>query len=174
MARLLSAPLAVWLIGEGLLAAAFWVFLGAAITDATDGLAARLLDARTVLGAYLDPLADKTLLTGVYVMLGLEGYLPSWLVILVVFRDVAIVGGVVLSALVLGRLNPRTMMVGKVHTVVQVLLAGVVLAGLGLGLDHRGLADILVIVTAMTAVVSGAAYAVTWCWATAAPGSEAP
>ena len=73
IARLLSVPLAVWLIVSGLYPAAFWLFVMAGISDAADGFLARLFNAQTPLGAYIDPLADKTLLVGVYITLGIQG-----------------------------------------------------------------------------------------------------
>ena len=56
-------------------------------SDAIDGYIAKQLGQATILGSFLDPLADKALLVGVYITLGHENLLPSWLVILVVFRD---------------------------------------------------------------------------------------
>ena len=70
---------------------------GPGASDALDGYIAKRFDrTRTRLGALLDPVADKALLASVYVALGLAGLLPNWLVILVVFRDVMIIGGFLL------------------------------------------------------------------------------
>ena len=93
LARLLSVPLTIWLIFSERYGAAFWVFVGAGVSDALDGYIAKRFDRRTRLGAMLDPAADKAMLVGVYVTLGLAGQLPSWLVALVVLRDVLIVLG---------------------------------------------------------------------------------
>src|SRR5437870_2887732 len=93
LARLLSVPLTMWLIFGERYGAAFWVFLGAGISDALDGYIAKRFDRRTRLGALLDPAADKAMLAGVYVTLGLAGQLPHWLVALVVLRDLLIVLG---------------------------------------------------------------------------------
>ena len=67
LARLLSVPLAIWLIFDERYGAAFWVFVGAGLSDALDGYIAKRFDRRTRLGALLDPAADKALLAGVYV-----------------------------------------------------------------------------------------------------------
>src|SRR5205085_5855109 len=96
LGRLLLVPLAISLILDGRYWAAFWVFVVAGISDALDGYIAKRFDRRTRLGALLDPIADKALLVGVYVTLGVAGQLPHWLVILVVLRDVWILGGFVL------------------------------------------------------------------------------
>ena len=96
LGRLLSVPVVVWLIIDGSMLPAFALFVAAGISDAVDGFLARRFNQRSELGGYLDPLADKALLVGVYVTLGHVGHLPAWLVILVVFRDVLIIGGAIL------------------------------------------------------------------------------
>ena len=82
--RLAAVPLVVWQIATERPAGAFWVFVAAGVSDAIDGYLARILNQRTRLGAYLDPLADKMLLVCVFVTLGQVGKIESWLVILVV------------------------------------------------------------------------------------------
>jgi len=67
LARLLCVPLAIWLIVEARYGLAFWVFVAAGVSDALDGYIAKRFDQRTPLGALLDPIADKTLLAGVYI-----------------------------------------------------------------------------------------------------------
>src|SRR3954467_13950722 len=95
LARLASVPLAIWLVLGDRYAAAFWVFIGAGLSDAADGYIAKRFDRRTSLGAVLDPAADKALLTGLHVILFMTGHLPGWLVSLVVLRDALIVLGYV-------------------------------------------------------------------------------
>jgi cardiolipin synthase (CMP-forming) len=171
IARLMCVPLLVWLIVTGDMAAAFWVFVAAGVSDAVDGYIAKTFNARTALGRYIDPLADKTLLVSVFVTLGLRGDLPDWLVILVVFRDLLIVGG----ALLFHTLTDRSMrmdpiLISKANTLLQILLIGVVLAGLGVGLDDHGAALVLIYAVAATTVLSGAAYVVRWVRGTAEVG----
>lgn len=171
LARLLCVPLAIWLIVTNEIRAAFWVFVAAGISDAIDGFIAKQFNAATTLGRYIDPLADKALLVSVYVTLGLHGALPDWLVILVVFRDVLIIGG----ALLIHTLTDQTMrieplFVSKLNTVMQILLVVVVLAALGFGLDDHGLKPVLVGVTAITTILSGAAYIARWIRDTAGVG----
>ena len=93
LARLLAVPLMIYLILQDAMAFAFWLFVVAGVSDAVDGFLARHLGQASELGAHLDPLADKVLLVGVYVTLGYLDHLPTWLVILVVFRDFLIIGG---------------------------------------------------------------------------------
>jgi len=162
LARLVIVPVVVWLLLDGRMGVAFALFVAAGITDGIDGFIARQFNSRTELGAYLDPLADKALLVSVYVTLGYLGHLPVWLVILVVFRDVMIVGGVVLLQLVLGSAVVRPMMLSKINTVAQIALVALVLAKLGLGFDDHGVAAVLVVLVGLTTVLSGGAYLVQW------------
>src|ERR1700726_3724150 len=96
LGRLLCVPLAIWLVLSDELGAAFWLFVAAGLSDAIDGFIAKRFDQRSRLGALLDPLADKALLVSMFVTLGVAGHLATWLVILVVFRDVLIIGGFLL------------------------------------------------------------------------------
>ena len=159
MLRIAAVPLTVWLIMQDLLLYAFWVFVMAGISDALDGFIAKRFDMETELGKYLDPLADKALLVSIYISLGLEGYVASWFVILVVFRDIAIVVGAVLLETLTRSLTMQPLMVSKVNTVMQIILAAAVMANAGYDLTLNGSLDILMILTAVTTVVSGFAYA---------------
>lgn len=168
LARLLVAPVIVWLLLTGALGAAFWVFLLAAASDAADGLIAKRFGSATVLGSYLDPIADKTLLVSVYIVLGSLGHLPLWLVLLVVSRDILIVGGALLLWLYARSFRMKPLMVSKVNTVAQITLAAVVLGALGLdvGAGFAGalgdLMTVLVYVVGATTMISGARYLVGW------------
>ena len=135
IARILLVPFIVWLILIGRAHAAFWVFVLAGISDAVDGVLARQFNLRSDLGAYLDPIADKTLLVSIYVTLAVTGEVPVWVTILIVSRDVLIVGGVVLSWM-LG--EPTTMQprrISKINTTAQIIFAAVVLGDLAFSLD---------------------------------------
>lgn len=162
LGRLLAVPLAVWLILTGRFGIAFWVFVAAGASDAVDGFLAKRLNAQTELGKVLDPLADKALLVSVYVTLGQAGHLPTWLVILVVFRDVLIVGGIILTQSLGYTVRMRPLVISKVNTAAQILLAAGILGGLGLELPIDRLIMPMVYFTAVTTAVSGGAYLVTW------------
>jgi cardiolipin synthase (CMP-forming) len=166
LGRLLAVPLAIWLVLDGQLAAAFWLFVLAGASDGVDGYLAKRFDQRTEIGALLDPIADKALLVSIFVTLGLAGHLPNWLVILVVFRDVLIVGGFLLGRLLGGEGRSRPLVISKINTALQILLAAFTLARLGLGFGEAGIGiDIgtaLVYAVAATTVLSGAGYLVRW------------
>ena len=155
--RLLSVPVTVWLMMQGYMAAAFWLFVAAGVTDAVDGAVARLFDARTAIGAWLDPLADKALLVSTFVVLGWQEHIPLWLVVLVVLRDVLIVAYAVVYVLA-GEFSGSPILVSKINTVTQIFLAALVLAHLGLGWGGAQLIEAFVYGVAGTTVASGAAY----------------
>jgi cardiolipin synthase (CMP-forming) len=160
LARLLSVPVIIGLLIDRATTAAFWLFVAAGITDALDGFLAKRFNSQTELGSYLDPLADKALLVGVYVTLGWTRDLPVWLVILVVFRDLTIVGGALLEHTITQSFKSRPMMLSKVNTALQIALAALVLARLGLGFDDFGLTTLLIYAVAATTIASGLAYLV--------------
>lgn len=160
--RLLAVPVMVWLIVSGRMSTAFWLFVAAGISDGVDGFIAKKFHAESRLGSYLDPIADKVMLVCIYITLGVEGQLSSWLVILVVFRDALIVGGALLSQLLDHPLRMRPLFISKVNTVAQIVLAAVALAELGPVFPELPLVDALEICIGITTGASGAVYLVQW------------
>src|SRR5579863_2406624 len=160
LGRLLLVPLAVWLILGGRYGAAFWVFVVAGVSDGLDGFIAKHFDRRTRLGALLDPIADKALLVSMFVALGAAGEIPTWLVILVVFRDLMIVGGflLLLAIAVPNRADP--LYISKANTLAQITLVAFELARLGLGFNAGVATEVLVLLTAATTLASGLSYLV--------------
>jgi cardiolipin synthase (CMP-forming) len=161
-ARLLCVPLTVWLILNGRFLAAFWIFVIASLSDAADGFIARRFNLRTVLGGYIDPLADKALLVSVFVTLGHEGFIPSWLVIMVVFRDVMIVSGAILYQILFGNLTMEPLVSSKINTAVQFLMVSLILGLSGYGINDDMVVAILTVLTVLTTIWSGGAYVVVW------------
>ncbi len=162
LARLMSVPVAVWLVLGNEFTAAFWLFVAAGVSDGIDGFIAKHFDQRTALGALLDPIADKALLVSMFVTLGIAGRLPNWLVILVVFRDILIVGGFVLAIVVTQPLRWEPLAISKLNTALQIALIAVLLGRLGLDVEDFGLTRVLIYTVGTTTVLSGAAYLVRW------------
>jgi cardiolipin synthase len=160
--RLLAVPVMVWLIVSDRMSAAFWLFVAAGISDGVDGFIAKKFGAESQLGSYLDPIADKVMLVCIYITLGVEGQLSSWLVILVVFRDALIVGGALLSQVLDHPLRMRPLFISKVNTVAQIVLAAVALAELGPVFPELPLVGALEICIGATTAASGAVYLVQW------------
>ena len=162
IARFILVPVIVITMIEGEMGLAFLLFIAAGVSDAIDGFIARQFGQASELGAYLDPVADKLLLVSVFVMLAILGAIPGWLVILIVSRDVLIVGAVVLSHLLGKPVTVRPLMVSKATTFAQIVLAIAVLGGLaGFGW-LAGHAFWLVPAVAVLTGASAAAYLVTW------------
>jgi cardiolipin synthase (CMP-forming) len=123
LVRLALAPVVILAIlrGEHLLALA--LFAAAAATDGLDGMLARRFGWMTALGAYLDPLADKVLLSGVYLALAAAGILPWWFVGLIFARDVLILAGALWARLARGRREFPPSRWGKASTLLQSVTA---------------------------------------------------
>ena len=162
LGRLLLVPLAIWLILGGRYGAAFWVFIVAGVSDALDGFIAKHFDRRTRLGALLDPVADKALLVSVYVTLGVAHQLWTSLVIIVVFRDVVIVGGFLLIQAFAVPKKYDPLYISKINTGLQIALVAFVLARLGLGADAGGIDVALSYAVIATTILSGLSYVVRW------------
>ncbi|HUB94913.1 MAG TPA: CDP-alcohol phosphatidyltransferase family protein [Stellaceae bacterium] len=162
LGRLLSVPLAIWLVLVDAMTAAFWLFVAAGVSDAVDGYIAKRFDQRSRLGALLDPVADKMLLVSMFVTLGIDGLLPAWFVILVVFRDILIVGGFLLASAVAHEIATRPLAVSKLNTALQIALVAFVLGRLGLGIPDFAATAILTYAVALTTVLSGGGYLVRW------------
>jgi cardiolipin synthase len=156
-ARLCAVPVAVWLVLRGAFMGAFWLFAAAGASDALDGWLARRRGP-TRLGAAMDPAADKALLVSMYVTLAAVRVLPDWLAILVVFRDLLIVGGVLVLMLSGHRIAFRPLLLSRANTGLQIVLVGVALLLTGMGWPMPWLVTGLVWLVAATTLASGAAY----------------
>lgn len=162
MARILCVPLIVWTITSGHMLPAFLLFLAAGISDAVDGFLAKRFNMATELGALLDPLADKALIVSIYVALGFTEALPRWIVILVVSRDILIVGGFLLAMLINRPMAVRPHPVSKLNTVAQILLAGVALGSLGLNFDAGMVLPVLMGLVTILTLLSIGFYVAEW------------
>ena len=160
--RFLLVPAVVFALLTGEMGWALVGFLVAGISDGVDGFIARQFDQRSELGAYLDPMADKLLLVSVFVVLGLMDELPLWLVIAAVSRDALIVGAVLLSTIMGHPVAMKPLMVSKANTAIQIVLAALVLTDLALAGSFETLRVLLVYLSGLLTVASGAAYLVSW------------
>ncbi|HLQ89660.1 MAG TPA: CDP-alcohol phosphatidyltransferase family protein [Xanthobacteraceae bacterium] len=162
LARILMVPVIVWAIASNQMQIAFSLFLIAGLSDLVDGFLAKRFGMATELGAYLDPLADKAMIVSIYVALGIVDVIPRWLVILVVSRDIMIVAAVILSWLVDKPLKLKPLMVSKLNTVAQVLLALLVLATLSLKIEAGFAIQVLTVIVAILTLLSVAFYVAAW------------
>jgi cardiolipin synthase (CMP-forming) len=155
-------PRVVWAITSGEMLIAFLLFVAAGISDAVDGFLAKRFGMTSELGAYLDPLADKVLIVSIYVALGISDAVPRWLVILVVSRDLMIIGAVMLSWLVGKPVEVKPLMISKLNTAAQIFFAGLVLGSLGLQFNPGWTLPATMALVAALTLLSVAAYVREW------------
>jgi cardiolipin synthase (CMP-forming) len=125
--RICLAPFLVSAILEDRYGLGFGLFVAAGLTDALDGTLARWLRQRTVLGQYLDPVADKLLLSTIFVVLTHKNLIPTTVTVLVFGRDLAILVVAAILYAAVGRREFRPSLFGKANTVAQVTAVAVVL-----------------------------------------------
>ncbi|MFO7708477.1 MAG: CDP-diacylglycerol--glycerol-3-phosphate 3-phosphatidyltransferase [Desulfobacterales bacterium] len=155
--RILLIPLFVILLIRGLHGYALLVFIGAGVSDGLDGLIARALNQRSELGAILDPIADKLLLTAAYVTLGVLADIPGWLVVVVISRDVLIVTGIAVLTFTQVPFTIRPSLISKWTTVAQVVTIAFNLMGLQAAWAGTAMHSLYWVTAAMT-VFSGLHY----------------
>ena len=125
--RICLAPFLVAAILENRFVLSFALFIAAGLTDALDGVLARVLKQRTMLGEYLDPIADKLLLSTLFLVLMYKGLMPTTVTILVFGRDVGILLVAAVLYAVVGRREFGPSIFGKANTLAQVTAVAVVL-----------------------------------------------
>ena len=125
--RICLAPFLVAAILQDRFTLGFSLFVAAGLTDALDGVLARVLKQRTMLGQYLDPVADKLLLSTLFVVLMLKGLIPTTVTVLVLGRDVGILLVAAILYAAVGRREFYPSIFGKANTVAQVTAVGVVM-----------------------------------------------
>jgi cardiolipin synthase len=162
LGRILAVPFIVWAIASNQMEIAFAIFIIAGVSDAVDGFLAKRFNMSSELGALLDPVADKALLVSIYMALGIWGAIPRWIVILVVSRDIMIVGAVIVSWLYGKPIPMKPLMVSKLNTVAQVGFAALVLASLGFGFDSAPYDLVLMVLVTIFTLLSVSFYLVEW------------
>lgn len=158
---LLAVPIALS-IQDGRFGTALLIAAAAGLTDALDGYLARRLDARSRLGAALDPVADKTLIFAVFVSLAAVGLLPVWVAAVVIVRDLIIVGGATAYHFLIGGLEFSPTPLSKLNMAIQVLYLVTVLGNALGGWLPPWLLVAFTTVVLVVAVTSGLQYVVLW------------
>ncbi|UHD16698.1 CDP-alcohol phosphatidyltransferase family protein [Thiocapsa bogorovii] len=138
------------------------LFAAAGVSDGLDGFLAKRFDWRTRLGGILDPLADKALLVGCFLVLGWQGLVPVWLVGSVILRDLVIVTGAVVYNYGVEAVEAAPLPISKLNTVLQIVLVVMVIMAAGPFRLPEGLIEAMIWACFMTVVVSGAQYV--WIW----------
>jgi cardiolipin synthase len=160
--RFILVPFIVMALLSGYVGAALIGFVIAGVSDGIDGFIARRYNQGSELGAYLDPIADKLLLVSLFVVLGFVKELPVWLVVIVVSRDIFIIGAVLLGAVIGKPLEMHPLLVSKANTAFQIVLVAVTLADIAFDFSLTGSRMVLVWIVALLTAASATAYLMTW------------
>jgi cardiolipin synthase len=159
LVRILLTPFILIELSKGQYMVGGWTFGGAAFTDILDGQLARRFGGQSKIGQYLDPIADKILLTCIYVGLAMGGAVPLWIVLLIIARDlwILLLSGIALRFTSFRRLEPSVW--GKASTFFQIMAAVGVMAARAYGNDwFLKISTVLLGGVAILAVVSGVDY----------------
>ena len=156
--RMLLVPFFVIFLLYGHPLYAFLTFALAGVTDALDGFIARVFHQKTILGAYLDPIADKLLIVTSYIMLAVIDLLPPWLSVLVISRDIVILLGIVVLFINNKSIEIKPTIIGKISTFTQIATVVVALAvAQPIQIIHPFL-EVSIFLTAVFTVISGFQY----------------
>lgn len=155
--RIILVPVMLYFLVEGRELLALLVFLTAAISDGLDGLIAKVLHQQTRLGAFLDPIADKFLLSTAFIVLAVLGSVPIWLAIMVVSRDLLIMTGIGILAWDNDFPEIKPTVDGKITTLLQISTIGFLLAQQYVG-PYQRLHFPLIVITGLFTAISGTRY----------------
>jgi cardiolipin synthase (CMP-forming) len=158
---LLVVPVA-WLLLNQDFQRTMWLFAFAAATDGLDGFLAKRCGWTSELGKILDPLADKILLVGTYITLAVVGFVPVWLAVTVVGRDVVITVGAILYNWIYGYPNGRPTGISKLNTLCQIVFALLIVGSHAIGRSSELAVTVLGALVLVTTVVSGLDYVITY------------
>ena len=158
---ILSLPFA-WCVYKGFYFNALIIFFIAGLSDGIDGFLARQFDWKSRFGAIADPLADKLLLITAYIMLVWTGYLPVWLLILILGRDLFIVVGALFYHYLVSYYEIKPSIFGKACTLIQIVYVLAIMISLSgwpmpLLVIHYGL-----YLVALITLISGIHYSISW------------
>ena len=157
--RIILVPVIVILLIQGSFYKALIVFIVAGLSDALDGFLARILNQQTMLGAFLDPIADKALLVSSFVTLSILHVIPSWLAVIVISRDFIILLGISVLSIMSITVEIRPAFVSKVTTALQLITILMALSVRCLAYDFNGIWLLtLYWVTALFTILSGLNY----------------
>jgi cardiolipin synthase (CMP-forming) len=157
VARIVIIPLFVTAVIYKRYPHALALFAVAALTDLLDGFLARATNQKTALGTFLDPLADKFLLVSSFILFSVYGWIPLWLTITVISRDLIVVIGWLLIYLITHNAGIETIFLGKAAIALQLVTLAMVLLSINLRSFQPPL-DILFAATAAVTVLSGLQY----------------
>lgn len=159
--RIILTPVFVIYLIQDEFFSALVVFMLCGVSDGVDGMVARLFNQKSRLGTFMDPLADKVVLASGYVVLGVRGFIPAWLAVTVLARDVLIFLGVIMMALNRVDFNIKPSILSKLTTCFQFFSVIAVLSKSYVPLPARTY-DYLLYGTGLLTISSGLHYMHYW------------
>jgi cardiolipin synthase len=161
--RIILTPIFIIYLLDGEILSALVVFAVCGISDGLDGFLARVLKQKSKLGAYLDPIADKLILASTFVVLAVMNFIPTWLAVTVISRDVLISLGVIFLMIYGMEIRIRPSIISKITTCLQfITVIGVLSSGAGYLAVSEDLFTILYQVTGVFTISSGLHYIHSW------------
>ncbi|MFQ5981766.1 MAG: CDP-alcohol phosphatidyltransferase family protein [Woeseiaceae bacterium] len=160
--RIALVPPIVYLIIDGRFRSAIALFLVAGFSDGLDGYLAKRYNWQTRTGALLDPAADKLLVAGLFVTLAIVARIPIWLAVIVVLRDVVIVGGAMAYNFLVRPVEGEPTRISKLNTAFELTFILFVLSRAGFGWPDQISITVLGAAVFVTVVVSGIDYVRAW------------
>ena len=160
--RMCAAPVLILFLMDRNYGVGTLLFLVAGITDALDGWFAKRFDCVTRLGTILDPIADKMLIITAYIVLALLGDIPLWVVLIVSFRDLGIVGGYLILQTIHDEMPPQPSLLSKLNTLAQITFVLTVMTNEIDWVPLSSMVDIFLWLVAVTTLVSGFHYIYRW------------
>jgi cardiolipin synthase len=170
MRIVLVAPIVMYIL-DGRFGMALLLFFIAGFSDGVDGFLAKRYDWHTRIGALLDPIADKLLVGGTFITLVLAGLVPVWLAVMIILRDVVIVGGATAYNFFIRPVEGEPTRISKLNTALQLLFLVFVLSRAGFGWPDQIAITVIGASVVVTVVISGIDYV--WSWARRARESSA-
>jgi len=162
MRIVLVVPILMYIV-DGRYGLALILFFVAGFSDGIDGFLAKRFDWHTRIGALLDPIADKLLVGGTFITLVFTGLIPVWLAVLVIFRDVVIVGGATAYNFLVRPVEGEPTRISKLNTALQLLFVVFTLSQAGFGWPDQIAVTVIGAGVLVTVVISGIDYV--WSWA---------
>ncbi len=169
MRIVLVVPILMFIV-DGRYGLALILFFVAGFSDGIDGFLAKRFDWHTRIGALLDPIADKLLVGGTFITLVFTGLIPVWLAVLVIFRDVVIVGGATAYNFLVRPVEGEPTRISKLNTALQLLFVVFTLSQAGFGWPDQIAVTVIGAGVLVTVVISGIDYV--WSWARLAREGE--
>lgn len=162
LVRIALVPPVIFLLLEQRYEAALLLFVIAGGSDGLDGFLAKRFGWQTRLGSLLDPIADKTLVSGTFITLGWLDLVPLGVVAVIVLRDVIIVLGAIAWQLLVAPVQGLPSLVSKLNTACQLLFVVCAIAGAAYGWPSESVLTVLGAACIVTAIISGLNYVLTW------------